>query len=64
MHSVNKHAEELRKYFVAHEGKKELHVDMVGSRYTVDFGHFAVQMSDQIHENVRALVQAYGGTDT
>ncbi|KAM5540277.1 hypothetical protein V8D89_006096, partial [Ganoderma adspersum] len=58
---VNKHAEELRKYFVfqhfvVHRGKKELRVEAVGSRYTVNFGCMAVQMSRQIHENIRTLV--------
>ncbi|PIL35824.1 hypothetical protein GSI_01484 [Ganoderma sinense ZZ0214-1] len=49
---VNKHAEELRKYFVAHEGKKELCVQAVGTRYTVDFGHIAVEMSSQVRKNI------------
>ncbi|TBU57574.1 hypothetical protein BD310DRAFT_880490 [Dichomitus squalens] len=49
---VNKHADELREYFVAHEGKKELWVYAVGTRYTVDFGRLARQMSDQIHQHV------------
>ncbi|EIW77669.1 hypothetical protein CONPUDRAFT_167769 [Coniophora puteana RWD-64-598 SS2] len=35
---VNAHAEELRSSFVSHEGKKELTVTAVGSRYSVDFG--------------------------
>lgn len=56
-YSVNKHAEELRNHFVTHKEKKELRVDAVGSRYTVDFGRMAVQMSKQIHENVRIPVQ-------
>ncbi|KDR78612.1 hypothetical protein GALMADRAFT_277996 [Galerina marginata CBS 339.88] len=49
---VNAHAEELRKHFVAHEGKKKLIVHAAGTRYTVDFGDLARQFSDLIHENV------------
>ncbi|KAF3912747.1 hypothetical protein ABW20_dc0101823 [Dactylellina cionopaga] len=49
---VNKHAEELRSMFVAHEGKKELTVTAVGSRYSVDFGALAVQMGRLIEADV------------
>lgn len=49
---VNAHAEELRGQFVAHEGKKELTLVMVGTRYTVDFGWFAEEMSRLLKENV------------
>ena len=50
---INCHAEELRGMFVAHEGKKELEVQIAGlNRYTVDFGLFAQKMSDLIDENV------------
>ncbi|KAH9899279.1 hypothetical protein C8Q73DRAFT_679271 [Cubamyces lactineus] len=49
---VNAHAEELRHYFVAHEGKKELVVQASGTRYTVDFASLARQMTGKIHENV------------
>ncbi|KAF9553394.1 hypothetical protein CPC08DRAFT_697765 [Agrocybe pediades] len=49
---VNAHAEDLRSYFVAHEGKKELVVTAVGTRYTVDFGNLAHQMTGLIHENL------------
>jgi hypothetical protein len=45
-------AEALRSKFVAHEGKKELVVRAIGTRYTVDFGALAQQMTDRIHENV------------
>jgi hypothetical protein len=41
---VNAHAEELRSFFVSHEGKKELTVqDGFG-----DFGAMALQMTDLI----------------
>ena len=53
--SVNNHAEELRHYFVAHEGKKELVVtrDCPGvNRYTVDFGAIARNMSVEIDKHV------------
>ncbi|CDO68660.1 hypothetical protein BN946_scf184790.g9 [Trametes cinnabarina] len=49
---VNAHAEELREYFVAHEGKKELIVEAVGNRYSVDFGYLSRRMTREIHENV------------
>ncbi|KAF8152211.1 hypothetical protein B0H34DRAFT_663705 [Crassisporium funariophilum] len=49
---VNAHAEELRSHFVKHKGKKELIVKATGTRYTVDFGDMAHQMTDRIHENV------------
>jgi len=49
---VNANAEKLRSHFVQHEGKKELVVRAVGTRYTVDFGALAHQMTDQLHQNV------------
>lgn len=50
---VNKHAEELRTHFVAHEDKKDLLVDMgTGTRYSVDFGWFAEKMSLLLEQNV------------
>jgi hypothetical protein len=45
-------AEALRSKFVAHDGKKELVLRTTGTRYTVDFGALARQMTDKIHENV------------
>lgn len=53
-HSVNAHAEELRAYFVAHEGTRKLAVDDVGTRHDIDFGRFARAMTQEIHKNVRA----------
>ncbi|KAI4113340.1 MAG: hypothetical protein LQ338_008192, partial [Usnochroma carphineum] len=49
---INAHAEELRGQFVAHEGKKELEITCWGTRYTVDFGRLAKQMSELIEQNV------------
>ncbi|KAF4618562.1 hypothetical protein D9613_009791 [Agrocybe pediades] len=49
---VNSHAEDLRSHFVAHEGKKELVVVAIGTRYTVDFGSLAHQMTNIIEENI------------
>jgi len=50
---VNKHAEELREHFVAHEGKKELWITYdTGDRYSVDFGVFAKEMSHLLQQNV------------
>ena len=50
---INCHAEELRELFIAHKGKKELVVTFpTGTRYTVDFGVFADEMSRLVEENV------------
>jgi hypothetical protein len=49
---VNGNAELLRSQFVSHEGKKELVVKAVGTRYTVDFGHMARTMTAEIEKNV------------
>jgi hypothetical protein len=49
---VNAHAEELRDLFVEHEGKKELVINAIGNRYTVDFGSMSHQMGQLIQENV------------
>lgn len=53
--SVNAHAEELREYFVAHEGQRRLLVEDVGTRHTVDFGRLARAMTREIHKNVRSI---------
>jgi len=45
-------AENLRSVFVAHEGKKELEVWDVGTRYTLDYGNMAKRMTDLIEKNV------------
>ncbi|KZP12779.1 hypothetical protein FIBSPDRAFT_835817 [Athelia psychrophila] len=49
---VNGNAEQLRNQFVAHEGKKELEITTAGTRYTVDFGDIARQMTELIEQNV------------
>ncbi|KAE8370904.1 hypothetical protein BDV27DRAFT_165045 [Aspergillus caelatus] len=46
---VNAHAEELRSYFVSHEGQKELTVKSA----IRDFGALAIGMTEQIQENVK-----------
>jgi len=51
--SVNAHAEELRSKFVAHEGKQDIQVSAVGTRYTVDFGALAQQITKELHKKVR-----------
>jgi hypothetical protein len=49
---INAHAEELRSFFVAHEGRKELvHVD-IGTMGYADFGAMAVEMTKLIEKNV------------
>jgi Domain of unknown function (DUF4419) len=55
--SVNAHAEELRSFFVQHEGQRELEVEAIGDRYTVDFGAMVQCMGQQLKENVRAFIQ-------
>ncbi|KAI0828586.1 hypothetical protein BC628DRAFT_1409164 [Trametes gibbosa] len=49
---VNAHAEDLRAYFVAHEGKQRLTADAKFKNGAIDFGAFAREMSLQIHKNV------------
>ena len=45
-------AEQLRKTFVAHEGRKKLVIVELGTRYTADFGALAQQMTRLIDENL------------
>ena len=49
---VNANAEEMRPFFVAHEGQKELRVQAVGTVHSVDMGALARQMSNLLAENV------------
>jgi len=49
---VNAHSEELRDKFVAHEGQKDLVINMVGDRYTVDYGWFAEAMGRLLEKSV------------
>ncbi|PVF95609.1 hypothetical protein CPB86DRAFT_710916, partial [Serendipita vermifera] len=49
---VNANAEDLRSKFVAHEGKKEIHIEVTGTRYTVDFGQIAEQFGARLKENI------------
>lgn len=49
---VNAHAEELRSFFVSHEGRKYLEVVGGGSMDTVNFGDLAVRMTGLIEKNV------------
>lgn len=49
---VNGNAEQLRKQFVSHEGKRELEIVAVGTRYTVDFGSMARAMTNLIDETI------------
>ena len=52
--SVNAHAEDLREYFVAHEGKKELLIFTDGTRHTLDFAWMARTFARMLDEHVRA----------
>lgn len=47
------HETEMREYFVAHKGKQTLTVKAVGSRYTVDFGGMAKEMTEQLEANIK-----------
>ncbi|KAH8901882.1 hypothetical protein BR93DRAFT_932711 [Coniochaeta sp. PMI_546] len=50
---VNAHAEELRRLFVAHDGKKTLEVKYeCGDRYSTDFADFSFKIAALIEENV------------
>lgn len=49
---INAHAEELRSYFVTHDGQKELEVIEVGTLHSVDFGQLAQRMTKLIQKNV------------
>jgi len=49
-HSTNKR---VRKFFVSHEGKKTLTVDVGPSIYGVDYAWFLDQMTRQIGENIK-----------
>jgi len=48
---VDYHAEEMRHHFVAHDGKKDLTIDLIGSTSTVDWNSVIEKFSDLIDEN-------------
>ncbi|KAF8536740.1 hypothetical protein BDD12DRAFT_849770 [Trichophaea hybrida] len=50
---VNANSEKMRSYFVDHEGKRELEVRAIGSRYSVDFGEMAKSMGKLLDENIK-----------
>lgn len=49
---IKKHAEELRKKFVAHTGKKELEVKRGDTRYMVDHNYVVEEMAQLIEKNI------------
>ena len=49
---VNAHAEELRSYFVEHEGQKEVEVTEIGSIGSVDFGKMALRMTQEMDKHI------------
>ena len=49
---INAHAEELRHFFVAHEGQEEVEVIEVGTIKTVDFGPMALRMTKKMDKHV------------
>lgn len=50
---INAHAEELRNYFVAHEGENELKVKALGIIEMVDFGDLSREMATLMQKNVK-----------
>lgn len=49
---INAHAEDLRSFFVSHEGQKQLEVIENGDIHSVDFGTLALRMTRLIETNV------------
>lgn len=49
---INAHAEELRSFFVAHEGREELEVFGIGTIKTVDFGPLTVRMTKEMDKHI------------
>lgn len=49
---VNAHAEELRSFFVAHKGQKDLEVKAAGTIDSANFGVLAVRMTELMQKNV------------
>ena len=50
---LNRHAEEVRKMFVSHEDKKELKIVYANAtRFDIDIGDFAKEMTRLIEENI------------
>lgn len=50
---ITANAEALRSHFVAHDGKKGLEVEQIGTIRTVNYALFADAMADKIGENVK-----------
>ncbi|KAG5660396.1 hypothetical protein KAF25_003002 [Fusarium avenaceum] len=50
---INANAEELRDYFVSHEGQKELIVELLGNLGSQTYDVFAKLMADEISKNVK-----------
>jgi Domain of unknown function (DUF4419) len=48
---INAHAEELRSFFVSHEGQKELEIE-IGATGKLDMGEAAMQMTDLMGKHV------------
>ncbi|KAK3348748.1 hypothetical protein B0T25DRAFT_546431 [Lasiosphaeria hispida] len=49
---VDAHAEELRSFFVAHQGQRELTVRQDANPDNADYGRFATDMADELSKNV------------
>ncbi|GAB1311781.1 hypothetical protein MFIFM68171_01991 [Madurella fahalii] len=49
---VNAHAEELRSFFVAHGGQRELTVKQFAHPDNADYGRFATNMANELSKNV------------
>ena len=53
-YSVNAHAEELRSYFVAHEGKEELTLCVIDTQYTIDLAKVSRMFCQLLDKHVSA----------
>lgn len=49
---VNAHAEELRSFFVAHQGRKKINVIEMGTINSVDIGQLAVRMTHEMEKHI------------
>ncbi|PPJ52795.1 hypothetical protein CBER1_11284 [Cercospora berteroae] len=66
---INAYAEKLRHLFVAHQGRKKLVIEQVGTLPSADIGGLAVQMTNEIQKNIvdpslRTWIMPYFTTTT
>ena len=56
---INAHAEEMREFFVSHDGQQELKIKDVGTIHTVNWNKLISQMSDKIKMNTKNDIQQW-----